>query len=410
MAGSIYGKLFTVTTWGESHGKGLGVVIDGCPAGIALSEEDIQIYLDRRKPGQNEFTTKRNESDKVSILSGVFEGKTTGTPISLVVMNEDQKSKDYGSIAESYRPGHADYCFDEKYGFRDYRGGGRSSGRETIGRVAAGAVAAKVLKELGITLTAYTRAIGTIKVADDAIDLNMVNQNPLYMPNNTCAADAAAYLNEMMEKKDSVGSMVECIITGVPVGVGEPVFDKLDAKLAQAVMSIGAVKAIEIGDGTAVVSSIGSDNNDNFYMDGDTVKKRTNHSGGTLGGMSDGSPILIRASFKPTPSIFQAQDTVTWAHEEIVMEITLNSGSEDTSGGFYLSKAFMKQEGSNYYVMKDVDGRLKKTYIKVGNKTSGDAVLILGGLTMQDYIAFPYLDEAVEGVKTVQKSTDDLYN
>lgn len=321
MAGSIYGKLFTVTTWGESHGKGLGVVIDGCPAGIALSEEDIQIYLDRRKPGQNEFTTKRNESDKVSILSGVFEGKTTGTPISLVVMNEDQKSKDYGSIAESYRPGHADYCFDEKYGFRDYRGGGRSSGRETIGRVAAGAVAAKVLKELGITLTAYTRAIGTIKVADDAIDLNMVNQNPLYMPNNTCAADAAAYLNEMMEKKDSVGSMVECIITGVPAGVGEPVFDKLDAKLAQAVMSIGAVKAIEIGDGTAVVSSIGSDNNDNFYMDGDTVKKRTNHSGGTLGGMSDGSPILIRASFKPTPSIFQAQDTVTRAHEEIVMEI-----------------------------------------------------------------------------------------
>ena len=295
MAGSIYGKLFTVTTWGESHGKGLGVVIDGCPAGIALSEEDIQIYLDRRKPGQNEFTTKRNESDKVSILSGVFEGKTTGTPISLVVMNEDQKSKDYGSIAESYRPGHADYCFDEKYGFRDYRGGGRSSGRETIGRVAAGAVAAKVLKELGITLTAYTRAIGTIKVADDAIDLNMVNQNPLYM--------------------------VECIITGVPAGVGEPVFDKLDAKLAQAVMSIGAVKAIEIGDGTAVVSSIGSDNNDNFYMDGDTVKKRTNHSGGTLGGMSDGSPILIRASFKPTPSIFQAQDTVTRAHEEIVMEI-----------------------------------------------------------------------------------------
>lgn len=214
MAGSIYGKLFTVTTWGESHGKGLGVVIDGCPAGIALSEEDIQIYLDRRKPGQNEFTTKRNEGDKVSILSGIFEGKTTGTPISLVVMNEDQKSKDYGSIAESYRPGHADYCFDEKYGFRDYRGGGRSSGRETIGRVAAGAVAAKVLKELGITLTAYTRAIGTIKVADDAIDLNMVNQNPLYMPNNTCAADAAAYLNEMMEKKDSVGSMVECIITG----------------------------------------------------------------------------------------------------------------------------------------------------------------------------------------------------
>ena len=321
MSQSTFGKKFTVTTWGESHGKALGAVVDGVPAGLFLTEADIQAYLDRRKPGQSRYTTARKEGDEVEILSGVFEGQTTGTPISLIVRNKDQRSRDYGNIAKTYRPGHADYCFDEKYGFRDYRGGGRSSGRETIGRVAAGAVAAKVLKELGITLTAYTRAIGTIKVADDAIDLNMTNQNPLYMPNNTCAADAAAYLNEMMEKKDSVGSMVECIITGVPAGVGEPVFDKLDAKLAQAVMSIGAVKAIEIGDGTAVVSSIGSENNDNFYMDGDTIKKRTNHSGGTLGGMSDGSPILIRASFKPTPSIFQAQDTVTRAHEEIVMEI-----------------------------------------------------------------------------------------
>lgn len=321
MAGSIYGKLFTVTTWGESHGKGLGVVIDGCPAGISLTEEDIQIYLDRRKPGQNEFTTKRNEGDKVSILSGVFEGKTTGTPISLVVMNEDQKSKDYGTIAESYRPGHADYCFDEKYGFRDYRGGGRSSGRETIGRVAAGAVAAKVLKELGITLTAYTRAIGTYRVADENLNLDVINKNPLYMPDMECASQAAAYLQDMMEKKDSVGSMVECIITGVPAGVGEPVFDKLDAKLAQAVMSIGAVKAIEIGDGTAVAASIGSENNDNFYIDHGAVKKHTNHSGGTLGGMSDGSPILLRASFKPTPSIFQEQDTINRSHEEIKMEI-----------------------------------------------------------------------------------------
>lgn len=321
MSGSIYGKLFTVTTWGESHGKGLGVVIDGCPAGIFLCEEDIQIYLDRRKPGQNEYTTKRNEGDKVTILSGVFEGKTTGTPISLVVMNEDQKSKDYGMIAESYRPGHADFCFDEKYGFRDYRGGGRSSGRETIGRVAAGAVAAKVLKELGITLTAYTRAIGTYHVADEDIDLNVINQNPLYMPDMECASQAAAYLQTMMEKKDSVGSMVECVITGVPAGIGEPVFDKLDAKLAQAVMSIGAVKAIEIGDGTAVVASVGSRNNDNFYIDHGTVKKHTNHSGGTLGGMSDGSPILLRASFKPTPSIFREQETINRSHEEIKMEI-----------------------------------------------------------------------------------------
>lgn len=321
MAGSIYGKLFTVTTWGESHGKGLGVVIDGCPAGLPLTAEDIQIYLNRRKPGQNEFTTKRNESDQVSILSGVFDGQTTGTPISLVVMNEDQKSKDYSSIATSYRPGHADFGFDEKYGFRDYRGGGRSSGRETIGRVAAGAVAAKVLQQLGISLTAYTRAIGPYQVDENAIDLSAVNQNPLYMPDPACAEQASRYLKEIMEAKDSVGSMVECIITGVPAGIGEPVFDKLDAKLAQAVMSIGAVKAVEIGDGTDVVRAVGSENNDNFYMDDGIVKKRTNHSGGTLGGLSDGSPILVRASFKPTPSIYQPQDTINSDHEEISMEI-----------------------------------------------------------------------------------------
>ncbi|MGN0389714.1 MAG: chorismate synthase, partial [Wujia sp.] len=181
MAGSTYGKLFTITTWGESHGKGLGVVIDGCPAGISLCEEDIQAYLDRRKPGQSQFTTMRQEGDRVSILSGVFEGKTTGTPISLLVMNEDQKSKDYSAIAESYRPGHADYCFDEKYGFRDYRGGGRSSGRETIGRVAAGAVAAKVLSELGITLTAYTRSVGPYSVDEADMEFDVINKNSLYM-------------------------------------------------------------------------------------------------------------------------------------------------------------------------------------------------------------------------------------
>lgn len=321
MSGSVYGKLFTVTTWGESHGKGLGVVVDGCPAGIPLSEEDIQIYLDRRKPGQSKFATKRNEGDCVSILSGIFEGKTTGTPISLVVMNEDQKSRDYSSISESYRPGHADYCFDEKYGFRDYRGGGRSSGRETIGRVAAGAIAAKVLRELGISFCAYTRAIGPYCVDETSINPDVIYDNPLYMPDMDCAAKAASYLEEMMANRDSVGSSVECIITGMPVGIGEPVFDKLDAKLAQAVMSIGAVKAVEIGDGTAVVQSVGSTNNDNFHMVHNKVLKYTNHAGGTLGGMSDGSPIKLRASFKPTPSIFQKQETITRSHEEITMEI-----------------------------------------------------------------------------------------
>lgn len=321
MAGSTFGKLFTVTTWGESHGKGLGVVVDGCPAGIPLCEEDIQVYLDRRKPGQNAYSTQRSEGDKVQILSGIFEGKTTGTPISLVVFNEDQKSKDYGTIATSYRPGHADYCFDEKYGFRDYRGGGRSSGRETIGRVAAGAIATKVLKELGITLCAYTRSIGEHTIDYNKFDADEILINPLYMPDKECSEKAALLLQETMANKDSIGSSVECIIKGAPVGIGEPVFDKLDAKLAHAIMSIGACKAVEIGDGTAVATANGTTNNDAFAMDGDTVIKKTNHSGGTLGGMSDGSDILVRASFKPTPSIFSKQETINKDHEEIEMEI-----------------------------------------------------------------------------------------
>ncbi|MGN0436252.1 MAG: chorismate synthase [Wujia sp.] len=321
MAGSTYGKLFTVTTWGESHGKGLGVVVDGCPAGIELCEADIQEYLDRRKPGQNAFSTQRSEADTVQILSGVFEGKTTGTPISMVVYNTDQKSKDYGNIAVSYRPGHADYCFDEKFGFRDYRGGGRSSGRETIGRVAAGAIAAKVLKTLGITLQAYTRSVGEYVIDYSKFNVAEILKNSLYMPDADCAAKAASYLKVVMSEKDSVGSSVECIVDGLPVGIGEPVFDKLDAKLAHAIMSIGAVKAVEIGDGVAVSSLKGSENNDGFAISNGEVVKLSNHSGGTLGGMSDGSQILVRASFKPTPSIFKEQHTINSSHEEITMEI-----------------------------------------------------------------------------------------
>lgn len=321
MAGSTFGKIFSISTWGESHGRALGVVVDGCPAGIELNEEDIQIYLDRRKPGQNDFTTKRDEADTVQILSGVFEGKTTGTPISLIVFNQDQKSRDYSSIATSYRPGHADYCYDEKYGFRDYRGGGRSSGRETIGRVAAGAIAAKVLSEFGITLTAYTRSIGEYTIDYDRFDAGEILRNPLYMPDKECSVQAAAYLKEVIADRDSIGSSVECIIRGVPAGVGDPVFCKLDASLAQAVMSIGAVKAVEIGDGTAAARLRGSVNNDNFAMHDGKVTKLTNHAGGILGGMSDGSDILLRASFKPTPSIFKEQQTVNKDHEDITMEI-----------------------------------------------------------------------------------------
>ncbi|MBQ7926712.1 MAG: chorismate synthase [Lachnospiraceae bacterium] len=321
MAGSTFGTLFKITTWGESHGKALGVVIDGCPAGLSLCEEDIQQYLDRRKPGTSTITTPRKEDDKVEILSGVFEGRTTGTPISLMVHNTSQKSADYSEIASYYRPGHADYTFDEKYGFRDYRGGGRSSGRETIGRVAAGAIACKLLKELGITVTAYTRSIGPVSADMEHFDRTAILQTITAMPDMQADEAAQAYLAEARANYDSVGGIMECRIEGVPAGIGEPVFDKLDASLAKAIMSIGAVKAVEIGDGCAVSGKLGSQNNDAFRMQNGQVVKATNHSGGILGGISDGDTILVRAHVKPTPSIFSTQDTVSKSGEEIQVQI-----------------------------------------------------------------------------------------
>lgn len=322
MAGSTYGTLFKITTWGESHGAAIGVVIDGCPAGLSLSEDDIQSCLDRRKPGQSRYTTARQEADRAEILSGTFEGKTTGTPISIMVRNQDQRSRDYGRIRDCYRPGHADYTFDVKYGFRDYRGGGRSSGRETIGRVAAGAVASKLLGQLGIKLTAYTRSIGTITVPEEEYDFSCIMENKLYMPSSVYAEKASAYLEECMKNKDSSGGIIECRITGVPAGIGEPVFDKLDAALAKGIMSIGAVKGVEIGDGFLAAGAVGSNNNDAFHCKDNHIYKRTNHSGGTLGGLSDGSPILVRAAVKPTPSIAREQETVTADGENTSITIT----------------------------------------------------------------------------------------
>lgn len=320
MAGSTFGNIFKITTWGESHGAGVGVVVDGCPAGLPLCEEDIQLYLNRRKPGQSRYATPRKEDDAVEILSGVFEGKTTGTPISLVVFNKNQRSKDYSQIAEYYRPGHADYPFDAKYGFRDYRGGGRSSGRETIGRVAAGAIAAKILNQLGITLTAYTKSIGDISVS--SLNLEEIFNNALYMPDAAAAEKASAYLEECMKNHDSSGGVIECIIDGMPAGIGDPVFEKLDANLAKAVFSIGAVKGFEIGDGFLASFAKGSENNDPFFYDEKgNVCKKTNHAGGILGGMSDGSPIVSRAAIKPTPSIFQKQETINRKGENIEIEI-----------------------------------------------------------------------------------------
>ena len=280
MSGSTFGTLFRVTTWGESHGPGVGVVIDGCPAGIPLSEQDIQQFLDRRKPGQSKYTTKRNESDSVEILSGVFEGTTTGTPISLLVRNQDQRSRDYGNIATSYRPGHADYCFDQKYGFRDYRGGGRSSGRETIGRVAAGAIASKLLGELGILLTTYAKSIGPVTVDEADYDFTEITNNSFYLPNKDAAEKAAEYVSTLMEQMDSCGGLIECRVDHLP-----------------------------------------ATNNDPFCMQQGQVMKTSNHSGGTLGGMSDGSQLILRAAIKPTPSISQMQHTVNNSGEEIKLSI-----------------------------------------------------------------------------------------
>ena len=320
MAGSSFGNIFRITTWGESHGKGVGVVVDGCPAGLPLTEADIQQYLNRRKPGQSRFSTPRKEDDAVEILSGIFEGRTTGTPISMVIYNKTQRSQDYSEIASYYRPGHADYTFDEKYGFRDYRGGGRSSGRETIGRVAGGAVAAKLLGELGIQLQAYTKTIGPVTCG--TFDTGEIWNNSLYMPDAAAAARARDYLNACMEQKDSVGGIIECAVDGLPVGLGDPVFEKLSANLAKAICSIGAVKGFEIGDGFAVSAAKGSTNNDAFHMTTDgTVEKLTNHAGGILGGISDGSRLTLRAAVKPTPSIASAQHTVNRLGEDITCEI-----------------------------------------------------------------------------------------
>ena len=309
-AGSTFGNLFRVTTWGESHGEALGVIIDGCPAGLSLSAMDIQPYLDRRKPGQSRYATPRKESDEVQILSGVFDGHTTGTPISLLVPNTSQRSSDYSEIASYYRPGHADYTFDQKYGFRDYRGGGRSSGRETIGRVAAGAVALKILSELGVQIMAYTYSIGPVRIDESRFLREAILSTPTAMPDTEASARAEQYLSTCMTEHDSSGGSIKCKISGLPSGIGEPVFGKLDAVLSEALMSIGAVKAVEVGDGIRVSTAKGSENNDAFTSTENGIQKASNHAGGILGGISDGSDILLTVHVKPTPSIFKEQQTV----------------------------------------------------------------------------------------------------
>jgi chorismate synthase len=304
MAGSSFGKIFRITTFGESHGKAIGVIVDGCPAGLPLSEEDIQPLLDRRRPGVIKHTTSRQEADRAEILSGTFEGMTTGTPIAIIIRNENQKSADYREIAEIFRPGHADYTFDAKYGFRDCRGGGRSSGRETAARTAGGAVALKLLSSLGIEVRACVKEIGGVPVSE-----------------------SEALLEAAASEKDSLGGIIECTASGVPAGLGEPVFDKLDAELAKAILSIGAVKGVEFGDGFQAAKSRGSQNNDAFRMDGGRPVMKTNHAGGILGGISSGADILLRAAVKPTPSIALPQETVTKDGRETVVSV---HGRHDT--------------------------------------------------------------------------------
>lgn len=321
MSGSIFGKMFCVSTFGESHGTALGVVVDGCPSNISIQLEDIMKHMNRRKPGNAKISTARKESDTVEILSGIFENTTTGAPIALLIRNTDQKSHDYTAIKDIYRPSHADYSFDQKYGIRDYRGGGRSSGRETLARVAAGSIAKKFLEELGISVTAYTRSIGPIAVAPEDFSLSESFENVISMPSNQTAEKVVDYISKVKEQKDSVGGTIECIITGLKPGIGETVFQKLDASLAYAIMGIGAVKAFEVGSGIEASKMLGSTYNDAFYMADDKVCKRTNHSGGILGGMSDGSEILLRAHFKPTPSIARPQETITTAYEDTTIAI-----------------------------------------------------------------------------------------
>ncbi|QOL24453.1 chorismate synthase [Thalassotalea sp. LPB0316] len=305
MSGNTFGKLFTVTTFGESHGLGLGAIIDGCPPGIELSEADLQLDLDRRKPGTSRYTTARREADEVKIMSGVFEGKTTGTPIGLIIENTDQRSKDYGNIAQSFRPGHADYTYSQKYGFRDYRGGGRSSARETAMRVAAGAVAKKYLKQkLGIEIHGCVSQIADIKA--EQFDWQQVEENAFFFPDATKLEQLDELLRGIIRQKDSIGAKVTVVAKHVPVGLGEPIFDRLDADIAHALMGINAVKGVEIGDGFEVVNQKGSEHRDELTPDGFA----TNHAGGVLGGISSGQDIVAHMALKPTSSIGVSGKTI----------------------------------------------------------------------------------------------------
>ncbi|MDX5403290.1 MAG: chorismate synthase, partial [Rhodobacterales bacterium] len=314
MSMNSFGHLFRVTTWGESHGPALGATVDGCPPGVPIDEGAIQHWLDKRKPGQNKYTTQRREADEVRILSGVFEGQTTGTPVQLMIENTDQRSKDYGEIAEKFRPGHADITYWQKYGIRDYRGGGRSSARETAARVAAGGLARAALSVLApdIRITGYMTQIGPHGIDRDRFDWDQIDQNPFWTPDAVAAEEWAGYLEGLRKSGNSVGAIVEVVAQGVPAGLGAPVYGKLDTDLAAAMMSINAVKGVEIGEGMAAAALTGEENADEIFLgnDGKPVYS-SNHAGGILGGISTGQDIVVRFAVKPTSSILKPRQTIT---------------------------------------------------------------------------------------------------
>lgn len=318
MSLNTFGHLFRVTTWGESHGPAIGCTVDGCPPGVALSEADLQPWLDKRKPGQNKFTTQRKEPDEVRILSGVFEGRTTGTPIQLMIENTDQRSKDYGEIAQSFRPGHADITYHQKYGIRDYRGGGRSSARETASRVAAGGVARAALAALvpGMKITGYMVQMGVKGIDRARFDAAEIERNPFWVPDAVAAVEWAEYLDALRLSHNSVGAVIEVVAEGVPAGLGAPLYGKLDSDLAAAMMSINAVKGVEIGEGMLAASLTGVENADEIRMGPDGPEFLSNHAGGILGGISTGQPVVCRFAVKPTSSILTPRQTITATGQE----------------------------------------------------------------------------------------------
>ena len=321
MAGSIFGTLFRISTFGESHGRGLGVIIDGCPAGVPIDEAFIQSELARRRPGQSKIVTQRKEGDQVQLLSGVFEGQSTGTPIAMIILNEDQRSKDYSHIADKFRPSHADYTFHAKFGNRDYRGGGRSSARETAARVAAGAIAKLMLREQGIEIQAYVSQVGHLTLGTPYQELNfqLTESNPVRCPDPQMAAEMEALIREVRKEGDTIGGVVSAVIRNCPPGLGEPVFDKLHAELGKAMLSINACKGFEYGSGFSGVAMRGSAHNDEFYTEEGVVKTRTNHSGGIQGGISNGMDIYFRTAFKPVATIIIDQESINEAGESVTV-------------------------------------------------------------------------------------------